>query len=202
MYQIEEDFRPLIQHFDLESLEGQAAPVYGLWDNYSLACANRAWADFAKENNGDPVIAESWGLGRNVLDAVPSDLKDFYAQNYQSCLKSGDPWNHEYECSSAALYRRFHQIVYPVGDGNGLLVLQSLVVEVPHDREERPAKQPLQQEYENDHGIITQCSHCRRIKHSHQERRWDWVPQWVETIPPDTSHGLCEVCLDHYYPEE
>ena len=33
-----------------------------------------------------------------------------------------------------------------------------------------------------------------------QHDEWDWVPDYVAHMPDATSHGLCRLCVDFYYP--
>ena len=54
--------------------------------------------------------------------------------------------------------------------------------------------------YQDEHGRLEQCAHCRRMHHRHEETRWDWVPEWVEQILPGTRHTLCSGCFEFYYP--
>jgi hypothetical protein len=55
--------------------------------------------------------------------------------------------------------------------------------------------------YQDEHGVMVQCSHCRRVRVAHDKARWEWVPSYVEQVPPGTSHGLCNLCFEYYYPE-
>jgi hypothetical protein len=163
-----------------------------------LAYLNPAWFGFAAENGGEPAISRDWVLGRNVIDAVPEPLRLFFEGNFRRCLKEGRPWEHAYECSSADLYRRFYQTVFPLGRAEGLLVVHSLVVESnysddgllwPEDR------------YLNANGFRVQCCHCRRFRRAAGPPAWDWVRPWVRQPPAHVSHGICENCLGFYFPE-
>lgn len=172
--------------------------MYGLWPDLSLAYANGAWSRFAGENGGEPAISTEWNLGRCALDAIAEPLRPFFAENYRRCLRELRPWEHAYECSSADLYRQFHMTVFPLGRAEGLLVVNSLRIETPHDR---VSVSPLEDRYRNPHGIITQCCHCRRVQRADDEPTWDWVPDWVQRFPKRTSHGICPACCGFYYCE-
>jgi hypothetical protein len=49
-------------------------------------------------------------------------------------------------------------------------------------------------------GVLVACSHCRRFRSPSEPRSWHWVPDYVRNPPQNVSHGLCPVCLEHYYP--
>ncbi|MDQ3034620.1 MAG: hypothetical protein M3Y87_19580 [Myxococcota bacterium] len=56
--------------------------------------------------------------------------------------------------------------------------------------------------YRDPNGMLVQCSHCRRVRRGDPSvTAWDWVPEYVARPQPRTSHGLCAVCLDFYYPK-
>ncbi|MEW6595283.1 MAG: hypothetical protein AB1413_10485 [Thermodesulfobacteriota bacterium] len=193
----DEEFAARLGGFDLDELDRHDSAIYGVRSDFTLAYLNEAWFRFASDNHGEPRISSDWGLGRSLLNAIPTPLQTFYCEAYRRCLLSQKRWDHDYECSSSRQFRKFHQTAYPLGSDNGLLIVNSLTVEKPH-----PAA-PLSVgtiEYENEHGIIQQCCYCRRIKRCDTADCWDWVPKWVEHSHPRTSHGLCPVCYRYYYP--
>jgi hypothetical protein len=200
------DFATLLNGFDVAAMDKHAGSVYGLWPDLSLAYLNRAWFSFAAENHGEPEISARWVLGAPYLAAIPAPLQPFYSNFLTTALASPPgptdrPAQHEYECSSASLYRRFLMTVYPVKGGAGLLVVNSLAAEHEHDPADRPAQVANPEIYADHQGIVRQCSHCRRIQVAAAQDLWHWVPAWVEHCPPSTSHTLCNFCLDYYYPE-
>lgn len=203
---VDSSFKQLLMSFDEINLETHTFSVYGLWKNFSLAYFNPAWFTFAKENNGEPIISSKWGLGRNVMESVPPDLKRFYADFFQSCLDdTGNPpfpRKFLYECSSENQFRQFLMTVYPLGAKEGLLIVNALVLEKDHSALSLVGQQELiESDYVDETGIIHQCCHCRKIKHIHKENQWDWVPKWVKAIPSNISHDLCGFCLDYFYPK-
>jgi hypothetical protein len=135
------------------------------------------------------------------MDSVPAPLKPFFEDGYRKALSAGQTWEHCYECSSPAVYRQFRMAVYPAPAGDGLVVVNSLAVERPHDGGELKASLPNEAVYADRHGITTMCCHCRRVRRPEQVEVWDWVPAYVEKPPHGVSHGLCMVCLSLYYPE-
>lgn len=190
-------FGPLLQRFAMEELEQSQASIYGLWPDFSLAYLSDGWFRFARENQGEPQISRDWGLGRSLLDAIPAELLSFYAEAYRGCLNAKDPWQHEYECSSPETFRLLHQTVYPLERGEGLLVVNSIAWTEPIPEQGEP---PSPVPYRDAHGVIVQCCHCRKFKNHREARRWDWISPWVAKPPREISHGICEICLDFYYP--
>jgi hypothetical protein len=192
------EFEPLLLRFDPEELDNHYGAIFGLLPDLRLAAFNRSWFDFARDNGGEPAISRDWPLGRSVLDAVPEPLRPFYEQAFTHCLSSGSPWEHEYECSSPEVYRWYHQRLLPLGDGDGLLVVNSLLVENAH-----PAGSVIHQvvisEYMDNNGYLHQCAHCRRVLFQGSPERWDFVAEWVRHFPKNTSHTLCPVCYRYYY---
>lgn len=194
-------FRPLLASaFDLDDLCQQDHTIYALDRDLRLVFMNPAWFRFAHENGAPTAIVEDWDLGRSVLDACPGELRGFYANAYTRVLESDKVWDFDYECSSPEQYRLLHQTVYPLPGGAGLLVVNSPVVTREHDAAERPARAPDAAAYRNAEGALVQCSHCRRIRRNAEQECWDWVPEWVARVPRVTRHGLCSICLNHYYP--
>lgn len=198
MLQENEDarFRSLLNDFDLQELDGDCATIYGMWADLRLAFTNREWFRFAAENGGGEQFAAKWGSGRCVLDSVAAPLRPFFAENYRRCLSELRPWQHTYECSSADRFRKYCMKVYPLGNGEGLLVINSLRVESQHSR---ISSAPLIDRYCTQAGIFTQCCHCRCMRRVENPRMWDWVPDWVRESPEGTSHGICPKCVAFYY---
>jgi hypothetical protein len=140
-----------------------------------------------------------------VLEVCGEALAPFYRDWYTACLNADRdklfPSQHEYDCSSADLYRRFSMTLYPLGEREGLLVVNSLIAESPHGDRQGPAYDADRAVYSDADGLIHQCAHCRKVRHLRENNRWDWVPHWVRSSPLETSHGICPNCFDFYYPE-
>ena len=183
----------------MAELENLSSAVYGVWPDLRLAYMSSGWYRFAEENAGEEVLSGEWPLGRSILEGMSSVVRRFYEINLRGCLTSGEPWSHEYECSSASTYRQFRQTAYPLGEGEGLLIANAIAVERPHDETREPSP-PDPLAYAGDSGLITQCAHCRLVQNPSEDGRWDWIPEWVSNCPPRVSHGLCPVCFGVYYP--
>lgn len=190
---------PYLARFDRAQLDDHVGAIFALTPDLLLAGFNRAWFEFARANGGEPQISRDWPLGRPLIDAIAVELRGFYVAGYRSVLTSRRPWSHEYECHSPQIERRFHQTVLVLGDGAGLLVVNSLRHAAPHDPE-RPAVHPAPvEDYRELDGFYRQCASCRRFRHARHANRWDWVPAWVGQPPRATSHVLCAICFEHHY---
>ncbi len=194
----------LADRFPAGMLDAHPSSVFGIWPDGRLAYLNPGWYEFAIANGGYPAIENQWDIGANYLDAVTPPLRPFYRALLARAPEVGaaqHPLSHEYECSSADMFRKYNMQVYALPRQAGWLVVNSLVVEQPHDPEERPAHATSDAEYRDVAGIVHQCAHCRRVLHQGREPRWDWVPAWVTHPARDTSHDVCPVCYAFYYPQ-
>jgi hypothetical protein len=176
----------------LQTLDASDDVAYVLTPERVIVRTNAAWERFAAANGGAALALDPpYGA---LLDALlPVALRSFYVDAFTRAQATGERWEHDYECSSPERYRRFHMVAYPF-DG-ALVVVSSLRIERPHDRPECP---PDDAAYAVD-GIITMCSHCRRVRHPAGSLRWDWVPDYVRAPLPNLSHGLCEPCYEFYW---
>ncbi|MCE9607266.1 MAG: hypothetical protein K8U03_20465 [Planctomycetia bacterium] len=191
-------FLPLLAEFDSDVLERSRDTIYGVWPDLTLAYLNPAWYVFAFENCSEPDIARDWILGRSILDSLPAPIHGFFQKNYRRCLVEGRPWHHVYECSSDEVFRKFHLTVLPLGKSEGLLLINSLVVESPLAR----VSLVLDEErYRHPTGVVVQCCHCRKFRRADDSRTWDWVPPWIKRTPKNLSHAICEICVAFYYPD-
>ena len=181
---------PLVSRY--ETLDVCEATVFGLLPDLTLGYFNTGWLAFAAAN-GLPAVSERWGLGCAIADAIRGPVRDYYLEQYRASLERAQPWEHRYECSSAERRREMILRTYPGREG--LLVVTSAVIDVPHERE---ASSPANTYRDPETQLLRQCGHCRRFHHS--ASRWDWVPAWVAAPPERITHGLCELCFEHYYP--
>ncbi len=193
-------FRQLLDPSLLEDVESHAGAAYGLWPDFRLAYFNPACVRFARENGGDSAISSGEYLGTSVIEITPEVMRPFYRLMFLSCLHQTrrKPIQHRYDCPSPQLARDFVMTLYRLGDAQGLLVVNSLVVEGPHDATEKPPMPPDRRSYLDPEGFVHECAHCRRVQHLKEPNRWDWVPAWVERHSPEIRHVLCSLCHDIY----
>lgn len=133
-------------------------------------------------------------MGASYLKAIPQPLRPFYERFLAATPDAGTtlhPNSHVYKCSFPARFRKCSMQVYALRERSGFIVINSLVVEAPHDPVLRVPRNPDFHAYEDGCGFIVQCSHCRLVKHAGEHERWDWVPEWVALSPSNTRHGLC-----------
>ncbi len=201
MEHFDREFKNLLRNHNVEDLSAHSGVIYGVWADFCLSYLNPAWFRFAKENGGEPHISAEWGLGRSILDCISGEVRKFYEAKWNACLNAQEVWTHDYDCSSDMVYRRYHQIVYPMGRREGLLIVNSLIVERRHDKARMPPTGAAGQSfYLDENGFIHQCAHCRRVKNTREAERWDWVPEWVRRCPEHTSHTFGPTRFRHYYP--
>jgi len=199
MKRFQEDFPTLLSGFNLETLESHSSSIFGLSSDLTLNYFNPAWFQFAMENNGEPAISERFGLGTYVGNAIDGTARDYYLDVYQTILQEGRVWHHDYECSSPQKFRIYHQSVYPLFNSSGMVIVNSLVREQLFDGITRSPSPPIKMLYTQETGFITQCSNCRRVQRATQQDVWDWVPAWIEQMPENTSHSICDLCFEYYY---
>ena len=199
MERYKKDFLTTLKGFDFNTLENSKHSIYGLSKNLNLTYFIPSWFRFLKENNFEESDLHKFPLGTSIIEALRGEIKDFYIQNYKKVLETGEIWQHEYECSSSKEFRKFHQGVYPLKNGEGLIVINSLLVNLPMDQIGRKAHDAIAKNYLQSTGFITQCSNCRKCQRVDQEEVWDWVPEWVERMPANSSHSICPTCFDYYW---
>ncbi len=179
------------------ALEQDRSVIFALDSALRIIYCNAAWDAFASANGGGPDLRRPGPLGQRLLDFVHGPVAEYYEAAYRRALETGEPWRHVYECSSASTFRKFALQVLPMKRARTLLVVNSICVERPHEPARGKARE---EEYLFTDGLVVMCSHCRRTKRTHGSEQWDWVPEYVEHLPPFTSHGLCGVCWAYYYP--
>jgi len=194
---IDPAFESLIEATWLEILDAHPGSVYGLWRDLRLAYANRHWYGFAADNGGEPAISTRWPVGASVADVVPEVLRWRRRARIEMCLARDVLVEHDVECSSPDTHRVFHETMYPVGHGAGVLVVNSLLVEGPHEPGAGPGR-PSRAAYRQQNGMIVQCAACRCVRRRGREV-WDWVPAWVAVPPTPITHGMCPRCLGYEY---
>ncbi len=189
----------LLEGFNFEKLEADANVVYALSSDFKLIYFNHAWVNFAKENNGQPSVADKFPVGTSIFSAISEPLKSFYTENYQKIFRTQKIGNHDFECSSNKVFRIFHQTVYPLLNQQGLLIINNIVKRGNITHEMEKPLHSLEKAYTWPTGFITQCIHCKRVQRVAEPEVWDWIPEWDDAVPSNNSSSLCSPCFDYYY---
>jgi len=202
-YSISSKFEALIGEKILNDLNSHPSTVYGLDSNLNISYLNPGWFKFSEDNGNKIFISDEWSLGRNIFDCIPNVFESFYRNLFETTLNEEkppvNPRQLEYECSSPELYRKFSMHLYSMGK-EGILVINSLVVEEPHAT--LPVEGLLkfdEKDYIDEDGILHQCANCRRIQNIRTPKQWDWIPTFIEKPHPKTSHAVCSPCKQYYY---
>jgi hypothetical protein len=146
------------------------------------------------------VYIKGFQIGQSVLDAISGEIiKFYYKRKYERVFITGEVWHQEYECSSIEEYREFHQKTYPLKNGIGLVIVNTLVTRMPMNQKRAKEYNPLEKLYTQESGYINQCSNCRLVQRVAQTDRWDWVPTWIKVVPSNISHTICPECNDYYW---
>jgi hypothetical protein len=177
------------------ALDADPHVIFALSHELDLVYFNAAYLEFAAQNGGDPGALT---LGPTFLPAMTPAVQRHHEAQLLGALRTGTPWHLDYACPGGGKYREFHQIAYPSRYRDGLIVVNSLKIEVPMSSQ-AGARPPVEDAYRQRNGLITQCSNCRRTQRADGTAVWDWIPDWVDDMPPDTSHSICETCFGHYW---
>lgn len=193
MYILERCKKKLSQ-VEYETFSESNDVVYIIDDSFRLCAYNDAWIQFANENGGKSVL-EKFPLKSVITDAFSDEVKIFYCRAYIQVEREHVRFEHDYECSSADMYRLFHQTVYPIRDTDFMVISNHLVVA----SSDTPFAAGFDQRHINAHGSVIQCGHCRKIQDQSTPNKWDWVPELIRNPIPIISHTFCPLCLNYYY---
>src|SRR5579872_1716655 len=136
-------------------IEKTAAVSYVLDSDQRFAYCNPAWNEFAIDN-GAPELSGGAVVGSELFSAIPDVLRPFYSDMLEQVRRTGQVWQHVYQCSSPQKFRKLRMRTHLLNSG-WLLVTNTLVVEMAH-LNIVPGKQDA---YTSADGMITMCSHCR-----------------------------------------
>jgi hypothetical protein len=189
----------LLAPFDAAALEEDTATIYAVQPDLRIGYVNRQWTRFA-DDNGASWTEPAWGVGTRVTDAIPEVLRPFYEGLFHEAFVTKKVIEHDYDCSSPTLHRRFRMRLHPCTSG-AVLVSHSLLRESAHPTVVDGALAELDSLYRRADGLVNQCCHCRQVQRTSGAGAWEFVPLFVAETPRNTSHGLCELCFEYYYPE-
>ena len=177
--------------------------LYVVDKNYSIVDYNDGYTAFAMANDGQDIF-EKWPLGANILSAVPEVLRDVIKKMYDDVFFNNAVIEHTYDCHSPTVFRRFKMRILPYMNDFALhehCKIESSSLTGAHDI----ADDTIRAEYIDQHGMIHQCCHCRRIQSCTDTQNWVWVVALIRrnnVFLSQISHTICPVCLLHYFPED
>lgn len=193
-------FLEMLDKIDLETLENSKNTIYALDSNLKFLYFNPQYVLFANENGAAVDMLESHPIGSSFIDAIKGEkIKKYYLQHYTRALSKKEHWTNEHECSSYDTYRNFFQRAYPIHNGDCLIIVNSLVKELPMKEVNRKEAIFKEEVYLDSSGFINQCSNCRRTQRVDEEDQWDWIPDLVITPQLQVSHTICPICFDYYW---
>jgi hypothetical protein len=179
--------------FDVASLEHDPSSTVLLDPSGKIVWANEAWYAFFDANGGGGDRA-TVREGSDYLASIRGRLQEFYGEVFATCLETGLPFEHDYECSSATEVRSYRLRVLPV-DGQ---LLVSHTKRAARPRETAPEAAVDVASLARDDGQIVQCSNCRRLR-GKGDGAWQAVPEVLERPPAHVTHGLCPDCAALYH---
>lgn len=162
-----------------------------------IVYCNAAWDRFAADNAGT-ACHSSAVIGKPMLDFIPEPLARFFRTAFEVVIASGQPFEFDYECSSALTFRMFRMRILPMLGAGEFMVVHSLRIERPHDR---AAVSPDDVRFRGSNGLVVMCCHCRRTRRGAEPALWDWVPDYVAKPPARVSTGICPSCYLYFCPE-
>jgi hypothetical protein len=187
-------FTTLPRAFPRQVLESCPDSCFAVSESLDITYCNKAWDRFAEQNQGAPEFFAARVVSRNLLDFIPEDIRKYHADLFKKARARGQPVSHDYECSSANVFRLYRMQIYPLE--SGFVIINARRVEHGHDR---TSMEPNEALYRNSAGVIRMCANCGRTNRAEDRAAWDWVPAYVEHKPEKTTHGVCPPCLEYYY---
>ena len=176
--------------FEEELLSEAAHSVCIIDSRCTILWTNPAWRAFAVENGA----GHQSHLWTSYIAPIPDPLRSFYEEAFREALASGEVFEQDYECSSPETARRYRLRALPIA-GRGLVLEHTLVSSLTHPDDHASE---LLEHYIDEHGMVIQCAHCRRVRHP-RSGSLHWVPAWVRRPHSRTSHMLCSSCAAFYF---
>jgi hypothetical protein len=192
----------------VDALSGDPAISFILDRQLDIVYVNAAWVASAHLDGAVPAAPEQL-LGRPYLSFVVGPLHDHLKRKLQATLAPSTSARGlllTSECNTPTHFRTLTSHLVPLrsadpeGEPVGLVVMHSIHVNGLLSERERLAEEGSDA-WRDANGTLLQCSCCRRVKDPHLGV-WRMSAALVAEQAPHTSHGLCEACLEAYYPED
>ncbi len=133
------------------------------------------------------------------MDLIQVPERAYYEELYGRVMKERKVLRQTFECHSPELFRIYDQILYPLKDGKGIVVINSLKKERKWDEEVRSFAENVELAYLMQDAFYHQCSNCRKTLRNDGSGEWDLIPGHLENPPSNISHTICPVCFEHYW---
>jgi hypothetical protein len=198
MKRFELEFPTQLVGINFATLEESKHTIVAVDETLMVTYVNSSWVQFANSNAYSELTQIP--LGSSLIDSIAGrKIKDYYVTQYANILQTGEVWMHDYECSSRNEYRTFRQIAFPLKDGKGLILSNALRLKLPMQATDRKAHDAIEEQYIQKTGFIIQCTNCRHTLRADNSDVWDWVPEWVDKMPNNCNHTICQTCYDYYW---
>ncbi len=192
----------------IRAIDAEPAVAFVLDRSLAIVHVNPAWTDVAARD-GVQVLEPPALIGRHYLDFVVGPVRRYLEEKFHQALlpsTGSRGLTLTSECNTPTLVRKLTTHVLPIRSSEQedstqrLILIQSLRVVGPlAERREMTEENP--DLWRDRNGILLQCSCCRRA----QDRRsgvWRTNSALITRGADRTSHGLCELCLEAYYPDD
>lgn len=167
----------------------RAGVIRSVSEGYQRACEAAGIAGFSAR----------WGVGASLWQAIPAALA-VANERVMAAAFAGRVQEYEYDCHTPDAFRAFRARVIPV-DGHPWVYWDNALIVTRELPGQDISRAEALARYENAQGLVVACSNCRKVQNPRATHRWDWVRALIAMPAPGTSHGLCPVCLELYYPE-
>lgn len=183
-----------------EHLRTLTNTIYVVDKNYNIVDFNDGYRLFAIANDGEDILGR-WPIGSNILSSIPDIIKDFIKNMYDQVMLRNKTVEHEYDCHSPTVFRRFKMRILPLHGEFALhehSLIESSALSDTHDLSDGD----ISSKFVDGNGIIHQCCHCRKIQSSSDPNHWTWVVSLIKRSVKYSgriSHTICPVCMFHYF---
>lgn len=189
-----------------EALDREANLVVLLDATGVIRHLNRAWDESFARDQAPVACRKEAVIGRAFLDFVVGDLKPLIARDLEraALLSNGRSVFLTGECNTPLLHRSLSTRIAPLwlaGESErvGLMIQSEMVVRGALENRHRAVARVVES-WRDDNGCIVQCGSCRRVRDP-STRTWSMCLELMRNPAEFTSHGICELCLETYYPE-
>ncbi|MBM3545956.1 MAG: hypothetical protein FJX54_03300 [Alphaproteobacteria bacterium] len=193
----------------LEAMDGVAHVVNR--DQVIIACGERNWRHFARENGGKSIADPAQIIGRPIMTFVEGEEVAGAYSGYLGRMFSGDlpRVSFRFRCDAPDMRRDLWMSISPIGrDGH---VSGALFQSVTLNEQSRPPIGLFDFEYARANlakasllPIVSICSYCQSVSmrgRSDEDREWTTPEAYYRAGGPSQarlSHGICPACFEQH----